>query len=314
MRRDFTAISAFSMAISFVAAVVLCLQIAQIKGAPELEIAGPTAWAVELAIFGTAVYAWRPRVTLSGWVLGIATMVLVRVLVATCAGTGLLLVQDTGDIESAIARASTLGPRICASFFSLMVFYPLRVMLPVRTLRRPDRRRFAESAAVTEANGGAEDPAMVLVGGDETIPVWDARRKPPARARPGARPVPQVDLDGSLELPLDAVLAQAPQDLWADSAGKHDPSEPVSIPLQAVVPQLSEARVVFTVADLCQWLPPGVLRAPAEPGPEGDVPVVNLPLELVVPRLPAEALQLPPPSPPAWAEVGDADSVLFATV
>jgi len=33
-----------------------------------------------------------------------------------------------------------------------------------------------------------------------------------------------------------------------------------------------------------------------------------------VPALPAEVLELPPPSPPAWAELPDPESVVFATV
>lgn len=98
MRRDFTAISGFSMAISYVAAVVLCLQITQMKAATEWQISGITVWAVSLAIFGTAIYAWRPGISLSGWILGLLVLTLVSLSLTTSTAIVLAFVQ--GEVTS----------------------------------------------------------------------------------------------------------------------------------------------------------------------------------------------------------------------
>jgi len=316
MRREFTAISAFSMAISFVAAVVLCIQIAQVKSAPEWQISGVTAWVVEVAIFGTAVYAWRQGISLSGWILGICLLVFVRLALATGAALGLALVQNLSDFNVALDRTSALGPRICAALFALMVFYPLRLLLPVRTYSKSRKRRFAESAAVGTAIAiaGEGDPALVLGGGSDTIPIWDTRPKVSvARVEDSLHPV--VELDGTIEVPLRAVLAQIPPDLIGESAHEYDESHPVSIPLDAIVPQLREARIAVRLGSLHDWLPPGTMHAPLEFDVEREASLVLLPLELIVPQLPPEALELPPPSPPAWAKLsGDTEPVVFATI
>jgi hypothetical protein len=301
------------MAISFVAAVVLCLQITQAKAAPEWQISGLTVWAVSLAIFGTAIYAWRPGISLSGWILGILVLTFVSLSLTTSTAVVLAFMQGGGDFAAAMGRASTLAPRMCAAFFSLMVFYPLRLMLPVRKERRPDRRRFAQSAAANETGGGDGGPAVLLVGGDQAIPVWDMRKRP-AAGRQSSDSLSSPELDGSVDIPLDALLAQIPRDLWGDSAEGYSASLPVPVPLEAIVPQLKEARVVMRLAALRELLPPGAMQDLSDTEPDREDGLVLLPLELIVPQLPPEALELPPPSPPAWAKVDEDDSVLFATI
>ena len=68
------------------------------------------------------------------------------------------------------------------------------------------------------------------------------------------------------------------------------------------------------MSDLRPLLPPGVLSESETHGSEGEPTLVCLALEEVVSHLPAEALELPPPSPPAWADLPDPEPVVFATV
>jgi hypothetical protein len=313
MRRDFTAISGFSMAISFVAAVVLCLQITQIKAAPEWQISGATVRVVELAIFGTAVYAWRPKISLSGWILGILLLTFVSMSLTMCAALALTVIQGLGDFMTAMSRTSALVVRVCAAFFSLMVFYPVRMLLPIRRERKPDRKRFARSAAAFAA-AAEGDPALVLVGGQDAIPVWETRNRPATFARDESDMAPALDVDGAIDLPLHALLAQIPRDMWGESANGYAPTHPVPVPLEVIAPQLKEARVVLRLGDLYELLPPGAMRDISLVDPGREDGLVLLPLELIVPQLPAEVLELPPPSPPAWANVDENESVLFATL
>lgn len=312
MRRDFTAISGFSMAISFVAAVVLCLQISQTKAAPEWAISGATVWAVELAIFGTAIYAWRPNVSLSGWMLGILSLVLVSLSLTTSTAAVMAFIQGSGDFPIAMARASTMGPRVCAAFFSLMVFYPLRLLLPIRRDRKVNGKRFAKSEAAM-ASPAEGDPSVLLVGGDQSIPVWEAKNRPAAERQSGEQ-FSSVEIEGSVDLPLDVLLAQIPRDMWGEGAEGYSASLPVPIPLEVIVPQLKEARVVMRIGEVRQLLPPDAMLGSADTDPGREDGLILLPLELIVPQLPPEALELPPPSPPAWANVDEDESVLFATL
>jgi hypothetical protein len=312
MRRDFTAISGFSMAISFVAAVVLCLQIAQMKSAPEWQIAGATVWIVQLAIFGTAVYAWRSGISFSGWILGILVLIFVSLSLTTTTALTLAFIQGTDDFSSAFNRTGSMGPRVCAAIFALMVFYPLRVLLPIRKAR-PVRKRFkpGETEVETQKDG---DPALLLVGGDQTIPVWDARNRGGGGGGAPLTSVSSLALDGTIDLPLSAVMAQVPRELWGDAVDEYSPSHPVSIPIEVVGPQLKEARIVVRWPDLCEWLPPGAGRVDVELGHGEQEELVLLPLEFVVPQLPHEVFELPEATLPAWAEGDEDGSVLFATI
>jgi len=311
MRRDFTAISGFSMAISFVAAVVLCLQITQMKAAPEWQIAGATVWIVQLAIFGTAVYAWRPGISLSGWILGILLLILVSLSLTTTTALTLAFLQGVGDFPSAFSRTGSLGPRVCAAFFALMVSYPVRILLPIRR-ERPIRKRSRDGDADAGIAAGG-DPAVLLVGGDQAIPVWDARNRPVGSSAPSTS-ISSLELDGTIDLPLGAVLAQVPRELWGDTAGDYASSHLVSVPVEVVVPQLKEARIAIRWLDLYEWLPPGAGRAEPELGHDKRDELVLLPLELVVLQLPPEVFELPEATAPAWAHVDENESVLFATI
>jgi len=304
------------MAISFLAAVVVCLQLTQIKAAPEWQIAGATAWTVELAIFGTAVYAWRSRISLSGWILGILVLIFLRLLLGTTAALSMSLFQNVGHFTTALDRTATLGPRVCMAFFSLMVFYPLRVLLPIRQEHRPDRKRFAERAMAMNTIVASKEgePAVLLVGHDHTIPVWQTRPKPGVAAAPDPLPVTTIDLEGSIDLPLNAVLAQIPRELWGENAGGYNASHPVPVPLDVIIPQLKEARIAVRLGEIHQWLPPGAMRDPSELDLERGASLILLPLELVVPQIPCEVFELPAPSPPAWANIRENEMVLFATV
>jgi hypothetical protein len=89
----------------------------------------------------------------------------------------------------------------------------------------------------------------------------------------------------------------------------------VALPLALIGPQLKEGLLLLRLADLRVALPPGVLtEAPDLEAVGGEPVLVSLPLEEVVPVLPPEALELPSPSPPAWAGFPDPESVVFAVV
>lgn len=315
MRREFTVISAFSTSISFVAAVVVCLQVAQMTDVPQWKVSPTTLWALEVAIFGTAVYAWQTGVSLGGWLLGIAGLVLTQMCVSTVAGVGSVLPQGSYDVALGLSVALQPLPRMCAVAFSLMIFYPLRVFLPLRPVQSaPDSKRFANSAAVKSADAmaGPGNQPVVLVTGSDKIPVWHNGAQDSQPHAPG-QPLPAALTDRSIALPLGGLLGIVPHELLDKRADKYPDSHPVSVPLEVIFPQLKEAQIFVKLSDLRGWLPSGVMRAPRNEDGAGEEASVMLPLDFVVPQMPAEALALPPPSPPPWAQLEAPEAVSFAT-
>jgi hypothetical protein len=315
MRREFTAIGALSMLIAFMAGTVVCMQITHVETPSGWEVSALVLWMLEAAIFGTAVYAWRPAVSLVGWVLGIAGLTLVRVGLTAAAAAGLTAMSGGETIYPAMQDAADAVPRVSAILFSAMICYPLRSFLPERAPRRPaDARRFAESAAVKSATAAAaaEGGVLIVTVKDRGATVEDESRR--AAETYQAPPMPVPDMEGAINLPASAILAQLPREMVTEKALAMADSHDVPIPLEAILGQLREARVVVSIAQVMEWLPSRVRKAlvqPAELTLREDA--VELPLNLVVTRLPPEALALPPPSPPEWADVGTSEGVVFAT-
>jgi hypothetical protein len=316
MRREFTPIGAVSMLIYFLAGVVLCLQVGQSKAVPEWHLPAAVLSILDIAIAGVTVYVWKRGVSLGAWVLGMGTLLVMRLAVSSAAASAFMVLHEGTAFQVASRQISQTLPRICANFFALIVCYPVRSFLPARLL--PDRSAPADISAPggdfvgPGAPGG--DAALWFVRGEERIPVWVPGKK--ERGTGEARPPSELaDIEGEVELPLKAILAQVPQEMIGPKAATYTDSHMGAIPLAVIVPQLAEARIVVKLDDLADWLPSGALEVPREAlGLDGEPPLVLLPLELVVPHLPESVLELPPPSLPAWAKVAEVEKVSFATI
>jgi hypothetical protein len=290
------------------------MQIAHTKGLPGWTLPPRVIWAVEIAVFGTIVYLWRRGISLGPWLLAIGGLVLVRMGLTCASAFGYSLLQTDTSYHSALHEMSQVLPRVCAALFSLIVVHPLRSFLPMALFpgKERSRSRSADFAFPDMPTDGPNDPALWFVRGEEKIPVWlDARHGGGDDAISSATPMEQID--GYLDLPLHDVLAQIPQEFIAEKAARHDRAEPVSLPLAVVVRQLKEARIVIRFDELCDRLPSDVVNLPDMLSmAEEEVPLVLLPLELVVPRLPEGVLELPAPSLPAWAKLECTEKVVFA--
>jgi hypothetical protein len=308
MRKELTAVSALSMLISFVAAIALCIHLAQSRPAIIWEPSGRLLWVVEIAVFGTAVYLWRRGASLESWVLGIAGLMGIRYGLAAFCAAALLQYQPGAEFSKGMSELSALSPRACAIFFSLMISYPLRAYLPLVLLPRrvPEAPAAAPEALVDSQStwlvANPEGPAKPAKPTPWTAEDWVAAPTVPGK------------FGGSVEVPLRAIVSHIPEHLLTAEARQYPEELPIAIPLFLIGPQLKEARIHVRVDDLRDLLPPQVLAATPPTGSEGEPVVVSLALEDVIPALPAEVLELPPPSPPAWATYPDPDGVVSAAV
>jgi len=293
------------------------MQVTNLNIETGLQISAPVLWAVEVAVFGTAVYIWRTNVSVIGWLLGIGVLVTIRVVLTSCAGMALALQQENPDFDVALAQASMLVPRGCSALFSLMVCYPLRIFLPERP---PEQRRtgtsFRESPAVTSATKSDEGDSGLLI-----VALKDSKTasKESSESFSAQSPMTQVPLDtsieGEIELPMSTVLALLPEHIVSDRALALGDTQTMTISLEVILPQIREAQVVFSIADLRAWIPPAVKKAlvqAVDSDLETENGLVSLPLELIIPQLPPEVFELPPPSPPAWVNANISEPVVFA--
>ena len=318
MRKEFTAIGAFSTVLAFTAGAVLCMQISQMEAQPGADISVPVLWAMEAALFGTAVYIWQSQVTVPGWILGIAGLMGLRLALVSVAGLMLAVMQETANVAACLQETSQLLPRICAVVFALMVCYPLRVFLPMRIVEvRRRGRGFADSAAVRSATAGAEEGdrgLLIVTVKDRGSAKRNQPRPASAELMPDLMLAPEIE--GEVELPVSSVLALFPEDILTDKALALSDTGSMAIPLEVIHPQLKEAQVVFSVVDLRSWLPPAIRKALVQSSDsdlESENTLVFLPLELIVPQLPPEAFELTSSSPPPWAEAEAAEGIVFAT-
>jgi hypothetical protein len=307
MRREITAISAFSMAISFVAAIALCAQLARGGVLPAWQFPDPVLWAVELAVFGLATYVWRREAALSGWLAGIAGLEAMRLVLSAAGALGLSAFHVGIGFPRAMELLSAPAPRTAAIFFSLMICYPLRSLLPARRLAGGPAKPGTGRATGAERQ---EEASLVFVGKspEPPPPIAEARPRSPFEMDP------PEGVAGSIELPLGSVLSGIPSEYLGREAREYDPDFPVSIPLALVARQLCEAQVFLRLDDLYELLPPRALIEIASAGLEGEPVLVPLVLPEVVMALPPDALELPPPSPPAWAGFPDPERVVLAAV
>jgi hypothetical protein len=313
MRKEFSAISAFSAIIAFTAGIVLCMQFAQTKIQLGLELPGTVLWAIELGIFGVAVFAWRKRVSFTGWLIGIAVMAVTRIAIVSGAGYTLALVRDSVNVAPMLALTGTTLPRLCAAIFALMICYPMRVLLPLRPTEA-QRKRYADGSA---ARAGADDElnGLFIVASKERggadAPKAELRFHGTGSSTSSSLPY----LEGEVVLPLSTVLALMPEHIVTDRALALCESEAVRIPFDIIVPQLREAQVVFSVADLREWIPLSVrklLVQPVESDIETENGLVALPLRDIIPQIPSEVFLLPAPSLPAWARIETEERLVFA--
>jgi hypothetical protein len=311
MRKGISTISVFSMAITFVAAVVLCMQVAQAKQHLPWNPSELTVWGIEIGLFGLVVFAWRRTTALSGWAVGIAALLAVRLALTAACAYGLGGLRGGPAYAHGMALMSQFVPRLTAALFSLIVFYPMRALLPERlgVGRKPQA---ASRKPVTNGMVAGDTSVWMMTGEGQSR---SARPQPEENAAPSIVTIATPDqYRGTVAVPLRVLLAHVPADcLNTKGVAQQGDSLPISVPLSLIVPQLREAQLVLSLEELRKLLPAGLLTKPEAIGLEGEPTLVFLAVEEVVPLLPSDVWELPPPSPPAWAELPDPEDVVFAT-
>jgi hypothetical protein len=132
----------------------------------------------------------------------------------------------------------------------------------------------------------ADDSLLTLIEGK-------GRRRP-------APPPPLPLMDGWVSVPAPLVQQQLPP-------GAQVRAEEILIPLALIMPRLREGEARIPLDELDDIaVPIGATESAA---------TIEVPLRVIVPQLPAEALELPETQPPAWLSIDAAlEEIYFARV
>lgn len=276
-------------------------------------------WLGEFLAYLAAILIWAPGISAGHLILGIAAIFLMRTMISGGAASVGQSLQAEGELAAAFAKCFTEPlPRACSVIFALMAAYPLRALLPRRGPAVMQKGRISKQAPAAEAPPTSKG-ATFLFGAPAGQNIDRSARAASYASRTAAEaspPLPGHLMGMKMKVPLRVIFPQLPAGVIkpeiADKVFQESDEMSIEIPLTLIAPQLKEALIQISVAALLTFLPKAWADTPAEGGED----MVDLPLEVIVPQLPDEVVQLPPPSPPAWAAAANqqAEEVLFARV
>lgn len=289
-----------------VAAILLCTRL---QGLDAKSIALPLAAAllIEGAFYVGITYLWCGRFRPGAEALGVTALFAIRVLVSAAAMAG---AQVSAGHRPDLAWEKVLAPVwqswMTASAFAVVALAMVRdMLLPAgeaeaqRAARdtapsQPTAARTLFDSAPAEA--GDDSDAQSLAVGSSLFQVIEPRRV--AAAPPQLEAMPQVE--GWAAVPASVVAEQLPP-------GAQVTSEELLIPLSLIMPRLRTGEVRIPLAELEEvCLPLGLDEQEAS---------VELPLRLIVPQIPDEALELGDAQPPSWLAVeAPLEDIFFAKV
>lgn len=303
MRRGFSPTSAFGALLVGAGAVLLCSRLAQSQS-PQLPISWWLTLALELGVYAALLALFDVPKSLIAYPVGALLLAAVRWGIML-ASAGIVTASSGTDLwQEAKAMDGLLIPRLAAMAFAVIAVLPLRDVLQVqRGEAQPPTLRQEREASDSEATLLFGSGSLTAGAGLGTA-VQDEDGDGPAAGILDNSVEETVEIEGSMLLPCEVALKNVPAERLN---GQIEPGTQIEVPLRLIVPQLKEARVLIDMEELAAQLPLGLL--------DRDGPAVELPLNEVVSRLPAEVLQRPKATPPAWAQVDvQVEESLFTAV
>jgi len=279
--------------------ILLSAHLSAVRGLPAIE--QRSALPIELAFYLLVMVVVGRRYSLQGYLLGIGCMLGMRLLIDTAAVAWLLLQQHASAVVIADHVFSSTPVWVGSAVMAALSLSPLAGLLPERA--RADRR--ARLMAEVEQNrrqqtAPAASPVVEQVRPEPALYVPAGEQTPKAPVAPrhlDRRVMRQVE--GWVEIPTQAIVAQLPESLLGKEAANGGVAR---VPLSVVLPELPEGRVRVRLTEVIDCLPEGCLRP--DLGVFGsEAPEIDLPLEVIVPQLPEEVLEVEAARPPVWLKV-----------
>ena len=311
MKRQISGTSVATAVLLVAAAILLCSRLQRLEaGGIALPVAA--ALLIEAAFYAGIVYLWCGRFRLRSEALGVAALYLIRIAVSAGAAAA---AQLGGGPHAHLSWHGIMAPVwqswMTAAGFTVVALALVRdLLLPKR--EAPAQRPVKDSAraqpqAAKVMFDGPPGPPVVGAGltgdGNDQAPAVDPslfQVLEPRRAAAGPQLTPIPEVEGWAAVPASVVAQQLP-------AGAEVSGEEILIPLALIMRELRTGEVRLPAAELDGvYLPPGC---------DPQETQVELPLSLIVPQLPDEALELGEPRPPSWLTVETPlEDIFFARV
>jgi len=318
MHKQLTATGLITLCLVIGAGVLLTAQV-YITGSGEWN--GAPVWALwigELLVYTAALLLWAPGIAPLQLIVGLLSMFVLRIGI----GAGAAIVSAAAsEANLATVFPHTLKDTLpvgCSVVFAVLGFYPLRTLF-AKAARNKRLRRYSEKHASDQGvslHDANTQKGTFLFGG----PQMQASPKQGQTASGTNRKPTEVDCtipehlrDHKITVPLRVLFPQMPVGMLRANLAENvlDEGMEIKLPLEAVVPQLSEALIQISVGDLLSYIPKSWLENSNIEAEEE----ITLPLEIVIPQLPEELLKLPQAIPHPWASAAaEEEKVLFARV
>jgi len=305
MKREISGTSVVTAVLLVAAAVLLCARLQGLNG-DDLRLPLAAALLLEAAFYGGIVYVWCGRINVVAQALGIAALLATRIFISAAA----TIASQLDAAQRPQLHATVLSPVwqswLTAGAFAVLSLHIVRgAFLPGKAAPGPAGREASEVAAVKVAfdSTPAPRPAAAASGDEGDATSSDEslfKLIEPQRRRPAAATLPIAIVDGWVSVPASVVEQQLPP-------GAQVRAEEILVPLALVMPRLREGEVRVPLNELDDISVP---ISAAE-----SATSVELPLRLIVPQIPEQALELPETQPPAWLSVDAAlEEIYFARV
>jgi hypothetical protein len=309
MKRDISGTNVATAVLLLATAVVLCTKL---QGADAEAVRLPlfVTLAIECALYAGVVYLWQGGVRVLTEVFGVAGLLAVRIGISAAAAGATQLVGAHRPHIGSTFLAPPWEAWATAILFAVVSLYLVRGLFI--SAQRSDARRSRRDASPEPVTTKV---AFESASAEPTAPRADARRDDggaastllevidPARTEgqaqvvrlPAAAPV----VEGWVAVPASLIAPQLPP-------GAQIEGDEVTVPLAAVMRRLREGEVRIPLVELDD-----IIVLPV--GASDERATIELPLRLVVPQIPDEALELPEGQAPAWLAVdAQLEEVFFA--
>jgi hypothetical protein len=294
-----------------IGAVLLMTQWPARRGG-AMALSSPLYLVTEIALYLGLLLLLDRGLTKWGYAVGAACALGLR-LGMGFAAAGLDYLRAGDPFDARLFPAVFSLPRVVIAFgTTAAVLVLLRDLLPQR--RRPAAGPAARPAqAPAHAAKSEREPRLAFsaeraAGGSPRrsaeVMVLD-ERPPLAASAPAPASRSEPVFEGQLELPLSALLRDAPEQV---AVAEGQAGIVARLPMTLIGPQLAQGRVAVPLGVLVECVPLGTVDVS---GLDLETEVA-LPLDLVVAALPAGTLDPGPPAPPAWQCDLESEEALFS--
>jgi hypothetical protein len=268
------------------------VQLARVETLP-MPFPDIVSFPIELLLYFAFLAALDPGLKWWGFGLAIPTLLGMRLAISSAVALALQLQQGQSFAQWFHQVESSLAIRGVALAFVIVACLPLR-------------RLFSQPEELLMTTPAAPAPSKVLGAGverQEVEPGFSLEdRKPEGKLFEG------VELKGKFAIPARALASSLPPEYVGTEAERlASREEEVELPLALVTGQLPRGRLSVALSSLAASLPRNFLtRVP-------DDVFVDLPLDIVVSRLPQEAFVAPEWLPSEWLKLFvDSEMKLFS--